>query len=534
MRRLLAVVCLWTLLLATQHVSAISATEDEVTRLILVAGDEALSKGRKYYQEALAKYTEALVRTPQSERGLYSRAELLSLLHETPRALEDLHKLLNRAPDHARGLKLRMSLLAHDGNIADAIKDGQRLVHVYGAQKKTTLQKEVQEKLGRLQKYYTGWKRIASVLEGPLEGHEPVGSDPKLQEKYQECVRLLEHYIQDFAKDSVDLHLRRASCAVCVNNNAVAVSEIKYVMQMDQQNLLAIALNAKALRSFGALDQAKRELRRCLTIDPEYAPCARLHKLVRGQQKYTAAIEKAMERKDYAKAVQHIEAAFEVERDPVYGDQLLLWECAARVGMRDTTKGMKACTAVLERVGPGTKDYVDVQLHIAELHILDDNLDQAEAAANKALEISPRSAKVDEMLQKLAKLRKMASRKDYYKILGVKKTATAQDIKRSYRKLAMQYHPDQLRSKEMPEADRTRMEKAFRDINEAKEVLLDEEKRLHYDNGEDVMNPQAQQQQQHHGETVYGFPGGFGGFSGFQFNGFQGGGGGQQFRFFRG
>jgi DnaJ family protein C protein 3 len=46
-----------------------------------------------------------------------------------------------------------------------------------------------------------------------------------------------------------------------------------------------------------------------------------------------------------------------------------------------------------------------------------------------------------EKLRNAQKLQKMASRKDYYKILGLTKSATPNDIKKAYRKLAMSYHP---------------------------------------------------------------------------------------------
>lgn len=65
--------------------------------------------------------------------------------------------------------------------------------------------------------------------------------------------------------------------------------------------------------------------------------------------------------------------------------------------------------------------------------------------------------------------------KDYYKILGVDKKASDEDIKRAYRKLAMQYHPDR-----NPE-DRKTAEEKFKEINEAYEVLRDHEKRARYD-----------------------------------------------------
>lgn len=63
--------------------------------------------------------------------------------------------------------------------------------------------------------------------------------------------------------------------------------------------------------------------------------------------------------------------------------------------------------------------------------------------------------------------------KDYYKILGLSKNATEEDIKKSYKKLALKYHPDKNKS---PEA-----EEKFKEIAEAYEVLSDKKKRDVYD-----------------------------------------------------
>lgn len=63
--------------------------------------------------------------------------------------------------------------------------------------------------------------------------------------------------------------------------------------------------------------------------------------------------------------------------------------------------------------------------------------------------------------------------KDYYKTLGVDKNASAQDIKKAYRKLAVEYHPDKNKSKEA--------EEKFKEINEAYEVLSNPQKRQNYD-----------------------------------------------------
>ena len=64
--------------------------------------------------------------------------------------------------------------------------------------------------------------------------------------------------------------------------------------------------------------------------------------------------------------------------------------------------------------------------------------------------------------------------KDYYKILGVPRNASAEEIRKAYRKLAMQYHPDR-------NPDDKQAEERFKEINEAYQVLNDAQKRAHYD-----------------------------------------------------
>jgi molecular chaperone DnaJ len=93
----------------------------------------------------------------------------------------------------------------------------------------------------------------------------------------------------------------------------------------------------------------------------------------------------------------------------------------------------------------------------------------------------------------------MATRPDYYKTLGVDRQASAEDIKKAYRKLARQYHPDRNPGDKQSEA-------RFKEISQAHDVLGDPDKRKQYDSGSGAFASGA------------GPGGGFGGFGNFDFD----------------
>ncbi|HBQ24886.1 MAG TPA: molecular chaperone DnaJ [Syntrophomonas sp.] len=91
----------------------------------------------------------------------------------------------------------------------------------------------------------------------------------------------------------------------------------------------------------------------------------------------------------------------------------------------------------------------------------------------------------------------MATKRDFYEVLGVSKNATAEDIKKAYRQMARKYHPDVNRD-DPNAADK------FKEVNDAYEVLSDDNKKAAYDRfGHDAFDPTR---------NAGGFGGGFGGF----------------------
>ncbi len=118
----------------------------------------------------------------------------------------------------------------------------------------------------------------------------------------------------------------------------------------------------------------------------------------------------------------------------------------------------------------------------------------------------------------------MAEKRDYYEVLGVSKTATPDEIKKAYRKLALKYHPDKYEGK--PDAEKKDAEEKFKEAAEAYDVLSNSEKRQRYDQFGHAGGPQGfggaggfgggftmEDIFSHFGD-IFGGAGGFGGFEG--------------------
>ena len=88
------------------------------------------------------------------------------------------------------------------------------------------------------------------------------------------------------------------------------------------------------------------------------------------------------------------------------------------------------------------------------------------------------------------------AKRDYYEVLGVIKTVSAEEIKKAYRKLALKYHPDRNKNDKAAEAK-------FKEASEAYHVLSDKERRTNYDQ---------------FGHAAFEGTGGRGGFSNFDFS----------------
>lgn len=183
--------------------------------------------------------------------------------------------------------------------------------------------------------------------------------------------------------------------------------------------------------------------------------------------------------------------------------------------MNNKKKSQSYCAEALK----SNPNSLPALLSQAQRQIDDSDFEAAIQTLEHAKEHHPSSQEIQQLIQKAQTLLRRSKTKDYYKVLDVPNDADDRTIKRKYRAMTKQFHPDKSSTQGVTKEE---AEKKMAAINEAYEVLSDPELRARFDNGDD---PNSQDRQ---GSNFYGSPFGNGG-GGQQFF-FQQGGGGFKFQ----
>ncbi|KAH7966181.1 hypothetical protein HPB49_014189 [Dermacentor silvarum] len=225
-------------------------------------------------------------------------------------------------------------------------------------------------------------------------------------------------------------------------------------------------------------------IRECLKLDPDHKDCFSHYKKVKKLAAQLRSIQELIGQGSFDDCVEKGKAALRTEPDVAQIVQHVkgrLCHCHSKAG--HTSEAVEACSDALRLNPEDTRALCDR----AEAYLADGQYDRASHDFQQAANMDENSCG-PEGLKRAQRLEKQSHKRDYYKILGVKRSAQKREILKAYRKLAQKWHPDNYQGDSKKEA-----EKKFIDIAAAKEVLTDPEKRKQFDNGEDPLDPESQQ-----------------------------------------
>lgn len=418
----------------------------------LEQGRDMLARGQ--LAEALNHYHQAVEGDPDNYLTYFKRGTVYLALGKARFALNDFSKVLELRPDFtaARAQKGTVHLKLAEYDMAEL---------EFGlVMQEDPHNEEVRYQFDRV---YPAKEQLELI------------KDLERRHEWHHVITLLTQMLE-ISPWSADLREARANAYLEVGDQLSAVSDMRSVNRLTQDSTRGFFKLASLLYEIGHAADALKEIRECLKLDPEHKDCFPLYKKIKKIDKFLADAQSLSDNHQYAECVETASKVLKHEKTVqmiIFSAKQLLCRCTVK--NEDFTDAIKHCREALEI-------YNDPQVLCdrAEAYLGTEMYDDAIHDYKAAIEIDEHLQRAKEGIEKAKRLQKQSERRDYYKILGLKRTATKQEVIKAYRKQAQKWHPDNFATNE---AEKKIAEKKFIDIAAAKEVLTDPEKRRQFDQG---------------------------------------------------
>ncbi|KAF6167937.1 hypothetical protein GIB67_027715 [Kingdonia uniflora] len=323
-------------------------------------------------------------------------------------------------------------------------------------------------------------------------------------DEFAKALEYIDKVVLVFCPACLKAKLLKAKLLLALQDYSGAIADTGYMLKEDENNLEALLLRGRGYYYLADHDVSLRHFQKGLRLDPEHSELKKAYFGLKKLLKKSKSAEDNANKSKFRLAVEEFKEALAIDPSHIaHNVHLHLGLCKVLVKLGRGKDALSSCNEALNIDG----ELLEALVQRGEAKLLIEDWEGAVEDLKEAAQKSPQDMSVRETLMKAEKALKMSKRKDWYKILAISKTASIQEIKRAYKKLALQWHPD----KNVDNSEEA--ENKFREIAAAYEVLGDDEKRARYDRGEDME------------EMGIGGGGPFGG------GGFGGGGGGQQYTF---
>ncbi|KAF2274940.1 TPR-like protein [Westerdykella ornata] len=272
-----------------------------------------------------------------------------------------------------------------------------------------------------------------------------------------------------------EAHLKMGNMNALGEAQNVAMS----LLRSNSQDPEALVLRGRALYGQGENEKAIQHFRQALNCDPDFKDAVKYLRMVQKLDRTKEAGNAAFKAGRYQEAIDTYTTALEIDPSNKNTNSKILQNRAlCHTRLQNWTQAIADCDKALE-LDPG---YTKARKTRAKALGESGNWEEAVREYKAIQEANPSEPGIAKEIRNAELELKKSKRKDYYKILGISKDATEQDIKKAYRKLAIVHHPDK-----NPDDDQAA--ERFKEIQEANETLSDPQKRARYDSGEDLIDP---------------------------------------------
>jgi DnaJ homolog subfamily C member 3 len=418
-------------------------------------GEQSMLSGD--YAQAVVYLTQAVAMEPDNAANYMKLYRVHQRNRQYAEALDDLTKALAIDPSNKDYTKKKIQLLISLGQCQEADQ------MVKGA--KVEIDPKQAEQAGQ----------CAAEIDMAEKAY--------FEEDFDTAARFFERALLHVDLQGSDLMWMKAQSLFQINDFYGTISDTGKILKQHSSHIEAYELRGKAFFRLGEHDNAILHAREGLKLDPEHKGCKALHKKVKSFEKKRNKAEAAFEKGEYKEAIDLFWQAINIDTShTAFFLPNLLRIVAAHSKLGEHAKAIEEAEKHVN-----FQETVEGLWALGDAQLAGEKFEEAVRTFRRAEEIATEDTKqkAQQRVRESEVALKQSKEKNYYKILGVPRTATTKEIKKAYREMALKWHPDK-------NADnKEEAEKRFQDIGEAYEVLSDKELKAKYDRGEQVFENQG-------------------------------------------
>jgi len=417
------------------------------------------------YTSAIDYYTRGIELNP-SEPVLYAnRATCFKCLGRYKESVSDYKRAIQLGPRNTKNLKKLSSVYIILGSFGEATILLQKCCNLEPEDSSHSYE------LNRVKKMVEDYEKINEKVK-----------ENRWDDVEEECKKLLQSASSFIELQKIYIKASLELCKFQQVIDYIRNSVSSYTKSKDEEFQYLLA---KTYYFKGDYDLAKREINDLIRHGFNDGKFLKLKKFIETINDAKAKANGFFKSQNYSKAVEEYDKLLEFDPENKNFMSIILTNkalCQKKLG--NNMDALKDVDKAIELNPNYPTAYIRRALIYEEFRMFDD----AKADLSKAKELDPNNSKIDGYMNEANQKAEGAKNRDYYKILGINRNATADEIKKAYRKMALKYHPD--RNSESEESKKIAQRK-FQDISDAYVVLSDPKKKGMFDQGIDPLNPEV-------------------------------------------
>lgn len=299
------------------------------------------------------------------------------------------------------------------------------------------------------------------------------------KQDYRTCLFHIDSALK-IAQACQRLKLLKAECLALLGRMEEANDIAIGIMKIDSTNCDAIYVRGLTLYYSDNLEKGIMHFERTLVLDPDHQKAKIMRIKSKNLRDRKEEGNESFKAGKYREALSIYTEALSI--DPLnkeINSKLYYNRALVNTKLSNLNDAVRDCTEALKLNDKYVKAILKRARCYYDLENFEESVKDYEAALKLDKSMETKNALKDAKLQL-----KKSKRKDYYKILGISKSATEDEIKKAYRKRALIHHPD--RHANATDEEKKDQEKKFKEVGEAYTILSDPAKRSRYDNGHDL------------------------------------------------